>query len=225
MKFYDKSTGAFISDSACDPLKDADASIEALNEALSHYILSVSGWRSVFSAEGDEGRGGDISPEDRILAAAAASAELEGVGEKSVEPVSAADSAVAPPDFTEPYAPRAEGGSFWSWLERVPGWAGAVWDVVVLGVAALCVVGCVMGVVQPTPENAKWPTWYLWMSYLVFLMPMLLIACYLLLDRRPVRRAVPALACLSVRQETRVGLLALIAIFVAWVLTSAAAGM
>ena len=82
MKFYDKSTGAFISDSACDPLKDADASIEALNEALSHYILSVSGWRSVFSAEGDEGRGGDISPEDRILAAAAASAFFRYLGKE-----------------------------------------------------------------------------------------------------------------------------------------------
>ena len=143
----------------------------------------------------------------------------EGPAEKSGE------LAPAPPDFAEQYAPRAEGGSFWSWLARVPGWAGVVWDVVVLGVAALCVVGCVMGVVQPTPENAKWPAWYLWTSYLVFLMPMLLIACYLLLDRRPVRRAIPALASLSVRQETRVGLLALIAIFVAWVLTSAAAGV
>ena len=143
----------------------------------------------------------------------------EGPAEKNGE------LAPAPPDFAEPYAPRAEGGSFWSWLARVPGWAGAVWDVVVLGVAALCVVGCVMGVVQPTPENAKWPTWYLWTSYLVFLMPMLLIACYLLLDRRPVRRAVPALARFSVRQETRVGLLVMGAIFVAWVLTSAAAGM
>ena len=143
----------------------------------------------------------------------------EGPAEKNGE------LAPAPPDFAEPYAPRAEGGSFWSWLARVPGWAGAVWDAVVLGVAALCVVGCVMGVVQPTPENAKWPTWYLWTSYLVFLMPMLLIACYLLLDRRPVRRAVPALARFSVRQETRVGLLAMGAIFVAWVLTSAAAGV
>ena len=143
----------------------------------------------------------------------------EGPAEKNGE------LAPAPPDFAEPYAPRAESGSFWSWLARVPGWAGVVWDVVVLGVAALCVVGCVMGVAQPTPENAKWPAWYLWTSYLVFLMPMLLIACYLLLDRRPVRRAIPALASLSVRQETRVGLLALIAIFVAWVLTSAAAGV
>ena len=143
----------------------------------------------------------------------------EGPAEKNGE------LAPAPPDFAEPYAPRTGGGLFWSWLARVPGWAGAVWDAVVLGVAALCVVGCVMGVVQPTPENAKWPTWYLWTSYLVFLMPMLLIACYLLLDRRPVRRAVPALACLSVRQETRVGLLVMGAIFVAWVLTSAAAGV
>lgn len=133
--------------------------------------------------------------------------------------------AAAPPDFTESYAPRAGGGSFWSWLARVPGWAGIVWDVVVLGVAALCVVGCVMGVVQPTHENAKWPAWYLLTSYLVFLMPMLLVACYLLLDRRPVRRAVPALGRFSVRQETRVGLLAMGAIFVAWVLTSAAAGV
>ena len=114
---------------------------------------------------------------------------------------------------------------FWSWLARVPGWAGAVWDAVVWAWPRSASWDASWVWFSLRPENAKWPTWYLWTSYLVFLMPMLLISCYLLLDRRPVRRAVPALARFSVRQETRAGLLVMGAIFVAWVLTSAAAGM
>ena len=82
MRFYDRSTGAFIADSSIDPLKDADASIGSLKEALSHYILSVSGWRSVFSTEGDEGRGEDVSAEDRIIAATAASAFFRYLGKE-----------------------------------------------------------------------------------------------------------------------------------------------
>ena len=119
----------------------------------------------------------------------------------------------------------AGGSSLGARLARVPQWVGVIWDVLVLGMAALCVVGCVMGVVAPTPENAKWPAWYLWTSYLVFLMPMLLIGSYLLLDRRLLRREVPALARLTVHQETRYGLIAIGALFGAWVVASAAAGV
>lgn len=130
-----------------------------------------------------------------------------------------------PPSFDRPYPVPAGGSSLGAWLARVPQWAGVIWDVLVLGMAALCVVGCVMGVVAPTPENAKWPAWYLWTSYLVFLMPMLLIGSYLLLDRRLLRREVPALARLTVRQETRYGLIAIGVLFAAWVVASVAAGV
>lgn len=130
-----------------------------------------------------------------------------------------------PPTFDRPYPVPAGGSSLGAWLARVPQWVGVIWDVLVLGMATLCVVGCVMGVVQPTPENAKWPAWYLWTSYLAFLMPMLLIGSYLLLDRRLLRRELPALARLTVRQETRYGLIAIGALFGAWVVASVAAGV
>ena len=47
---------------------------------------------------------------------------------------------------------------------------------------------------------------------------------FLLLDRRLLRRELPALARLTVRQETRYGLIAIGALFGAWVVASAAAG-
>ena len=84
------------------------------------------------------------------------------------------------------------------------------------------VAGCVVAIVDPTPENAAWPTWYLVYSYLVFAAPIVVIVCYLMLDRRPLRRAVPALARLTVRQEMRAGLRALLVLFVAWVVATVA---
>ena len=110
-------------------------------------------------------------------------------------------------------------------LARVPGWLGFIWDLMVLGAAGLLVVGCVMGVAIPTPSNAAWPMWYRCFSYLVCLLPMLLIGCYLLLDRRPLRREVPALARFTVRQETRTGLLVILGLFALWVAASVIAGV
>ena len=129
------------------------------------------------------------------------------------------DVPLQPPTF-EPERP-----ALGTLLSRVPGWLGFIWDLVVLGAAGLLVVGCVMGVAIPTPSNASWPMWYRCLSYLVCLLPMLLIGCYLLLDRRPLRREVPALARLSVRQETRTGLLVILGLFVVWVTASVIAGV
>ena len=49
---------------------------------------------------------------------------------------------------------------------------------------------------------------------------LVIVVCYLLLDRRPLRREVPALARLTVRQETRVGLLVILGLFALWVVAS-----
>ena len=114
-------------------------------------------------------------------------------------------------------------GSVGSALSRVPRWLGVVWDVFVAGLTMVLVVGCVMAVVDPTPENAAWPTWYLVCSYFVFLIPAFLVGGYLLLDRRPLRREVPALARLTVRQETCVGLLVILGLLVAWIVATAIA--
>ena len=138
-------------------------------------------------------------------------AALDKVGEKDVCPQE-------PPTF-ERRLPKP--GAL---LSRVPRWAGAVWNLVVVGIAFVLVVGCVMAVVDPTPENAAQPLWYLAVSYFVFLVPCFLIGCYLLLDRRRLRQEVPALARLTVRQETRAGLLVMLALFVVWVVASVIVG-
>ena len=152
-------------------------------------------------------------------------------GEKNADPVAvtfvATDSpnelpAVAAPAIEPPtFAPPRTGKSRVSTLlASVPPLLGLVWDAVLLALCALCVAGCVMAVVDPTPENAQRPLWYLVVSYFVLLAPAFVISCYLLLDRRPLRREVPALARLTVRQETRVGLLVILGLFVVWVVAS-----
>lgn len=105
-------------------------------------------------------------------------------------------------------------------LARVPRWLGTAWDLCVLGACAIMLMGCVMAIVDPTPENAAWPTWYLVYSYLAFMAPLVIVVCYLMLDRRPLRRVVPALARLTVRRELRVGLLVILGLFVAWIAAS-----
>lgn len=132
---------------------------------------------------------------------------------------------VAPEPATPPESfswdrPSVLPGSLGALLSRVPGPVGLLWDAVVLGVTALLVGACVFAFVYPTPENARWPVWYLAVSYLLCLIPLFLIGGYLLLDRRPLRRAIPRLAGLTVRRETRAGLLAMLAILVVWVLVT-----
>lgn len=136
-------------------------------------------------------------------------------GEKDVDLVAAP--ATEPPTFALPRTGRSRVSTL---LASVPPLIGLVWDAVLLALCALCVAGCVMAVVDPTPENAQRPLWYLVVSYFVFLAPAFVIVCYLLLDRRPLRREVPALARLTVRQETRVGLLVILGLFVVWVVAS-----
>ncbi|WP_455138334.1 serine/threonine-protein kinase [Thermophilibacter sp.] len=159
---------------------------------------------------------------DAFAAALGAGAEKSAGAERGVPPVPLASPAPdpEPPTFEpEHRGPSALGVR----LARVPGWIGALWDVAVLGVTAVLVVGCVMAVVEPSPSNASWPTWYLVVTYVVLMVPLFLIVGYLLLDRRPLRREIPALARLTVGRETRAGLLAIGAILAVWALISVAA--
>lgn len=130
--------------------------------------------------------------------------------------------ALPPTSFDYPREVRLRAPSgLASLLVRVPRWAGVVWNTTVLLVCAVLVMGCVMAVVEPAPENAAWPAWYLLWSYFAFLVPELVIAAYLLLDRRPVRRAIPPLARLTVGRELRVGLIAMLALLAAWIVATA----
>lgn len=119
-----------------------------------------------------------------------------------------------PPTFEAPRPQRA------GLLARVPSWLGIAWDVCVLLACAIMVIGCVGAIVDPIPENSAWPTWYLVYSYLAFAMPIVLISCYLLLDRRPLRRRISVLAHLTVRQEMRAGGLVILVLVVAWIIAT-----
>lgn len=122
-----------------------------------------------------------------------------------------------PPTFGPSRPSRSDGAGRWSWLARVPGWAGVVWDVAVLCGLALVLVGCVVAFANPNATVASYPVWLQAVSYLVIVPVMSVVGAYLLLDRRPLRRRVPALARLTVRQEARWGLRVLLGLFVVWV--------
>lgn len=125
----------------------------------------------------------------------------------------------------ESWAPRASRPVHGSWLARVPGRVGVVWNVAVLGGLALVLAACVAAFLEPTATVAAYPRWLQAVSYLVLMPLMFAIGGYLVLDRRPLRRRVPALAQLTVRRETRLGLLVILGIFVVWVALLAAAGV
>lgn len=154
----------------------------------------------------------ELDPARRFPSARAfKEALLAALGEKDRE--------AEPPTF------EASGTSPLAWLSRVPGWVGVAWNVLVAAACALLLIGCVGAMLYPNAELATWPTWYLLYAYLAFAMPVILVVSYLLLDRRPLRRRVPALARLTVRQETLRGLLVLLVVFAAWVVAAMAAGV
>lgn len=109
-----------------------------------------------------------------------------------------------------------------SLLSRVPRPLGVAWNVLVVFSCAILVAGCVAALVQPTGGNASYPIWYLVVSYLVFLAPTFCVASFLLLDRRPLRSRIPALAQATVRGEVRAGLLVIAALLLVWVLATVA---
>lgn len=75
-----------------DQLKDADVSYDDLQRALSDCILSVSGWRAVFSADGDEESHTEaVRPALLMIAAMAAEALIRYLGKKSPRVVVGSD--------------------------------------------------------------------------------------------------------------------------------------
>lgn len=124
-------------------------------------------------------------------------------------------------DYPRPSASSGVAGA----LARVPSRAGVVWNVAVLGGLALVLAACVAAFLEPTATVAAYPRWLQAVSYLVLMPLMFAVGGYLVLDRRPLRRRVPALANLTVRRETCLGLLVILGIFVVWVALLAAAGV
>ena len=71
MKMYDPVTNFFLGDPESSPFPDPFPPFEAVGQTLSGFILSASGWRKVFAADGsEESRNPGITPEDTVLVAA-----------------------------------------------------------------------------------------------------------------------------------------------------------
>ncbi|MBS5477416.1 MAG: protein kinase [Coriobacteriia bacterium] len=96
---------------------------------------------------------------------------------------------------------------------RVPRWAGRVWNVALLLAYVLLLTGIVHAIVEPTPDNARWPFWFLVYCYAVFLNVGFLVLLYLLADRRDVRSLVRPLRDVTVGREMLVGLAILLVDF------------
>ena len=81
---------------------------------------------------------------------------------------------------------------------------GIVWNVLLVALYLLLVIGCVANIARPNALDANLPTWYLVVQYGVW-MPVLTGAyLYLFLDRRRIRRRFSWLGKHTVLQETGV---------------------
>lgn len=78
MEYYEPHSSLYVADPEQDPWPDQLPSFDELTEAARTLILSASGWRKVFAADGDEE---SFTPEvngaDRLIAAAAALSFVE----------------------------------------------------------------------------------------------------------------------------------------------------
>lgn len=80
MKFFDSTYHFPIADSGEMPLADLQTSMEKINDSLSHYIISASGWRTVFAASGDEeDTRPEIKDEDKVIVTILAKAYYDHV--------------------------------------------------------------------------------------------------------------------------------------------------
>lgn len=198
---------------------DPSARYASARELRDAFLLAMSGERE--RGVGDGGVSA-VAAAPGIAAVATAEKTRETTAVQETTAARAQTAAAASPSDTpsESFSwqdPERRPGRLGSLLSRVPRAFGLVWDVLVIGAVAVLVGACVGAFVSPTPENALWPEWYLGLSYLICLNGLFLISGYLLLDRRPLRRAIPPLAGLTVRGETRAGIIAMLVLIVVWV--------
>ncbi|HIZ45739.1 MAG TPA: serine/threonine protein kinase [Candidatus Olsenella pullistercoris] len=107
-----------------------------------------------------------------------------------------------------------------SMLARVPRPVGVAWDILCVLFLVVLIAGCVMAIVDPTPENASWPLWYLAYSYAGFMIPLFATWCALILDRRPLRRIFPQLRRYTLGQEVRAEIVLSLVLIGLWIVVS-----
>lgn len=95
---------------------------------------------------------------------------------------------------------------------------GIIWDIILLISSLTVVAGAVFATVNPIPENATRPLWYLIYSFFLWIVPCTLIVLYLMSDRRPIRKLIPKLANQSIAREVINGFLIIMGLTFAWVI-------
>ena len=158
-------------------------------------------------------RATDLDPAKRFPSAAAfEQAFLDALPATSAEKNVSSE----PPTFERPALTARLG----AWLARVPETVGVVWDIVVSFMLLVLIAGCVMAIVEPSEENAGWPTWYLVYSYVGLMMPFCATLCVMVMDRRPLRTLFPQLRRYTLRQELRAEAIVLAAAIGLWAVVS-----
>lgn len=133
----------------------------------------------------------------------------EAAGERARTQMQAKPEAESGPTASAPLPSLA------SWLSRVPGWVGFVWNVCAVLAEILILASCVRAFQLALEGPSDLPVWYNAVVLLVFVPALTLMGVYLVLDRRPLRRHIPALAHLTIRQELRWALVITMALIAA----------
>lgn len=108
---------------------------------------------------------------------------------------------------------------------RWPTWAGRIWNVAVILVYLLFCAASVDAVAHPTPENAKYPAWFLALEYGLLIIVGFGALCWRLLDRRRIARAFPRVDALTRTGERRGCLMLLIGSILAIAVAGTASGI
>ncbi len=78
MKYFDTQYNLFIADSDLNPLEQINTTKEKVDSVVSKYIISASGWRTVFALSGDEEDSTElISDENKVIVTTIAKAFFE----------------------------------------------------------------------------------------------------------------------------------------------------
>ncbi len=87
---------------------------------------------------------------------------------------------------------------------------GIIWDLILFLCVILIIVSSGMAYNNPDPSIRTYPNWYLLYAYCLWFPGTLLIPCYLISDRRPIRNLLPVFNQLSLKKEILLGLSAVL---------------
>lgn len=104
--------------------------------------------------------------------------------------------------------------------QRLPLWVGDLWNLLVVGLVSIMVSACIAAVVGGVADPQGVPLVYIACEYLGFVMPVVVLVGYALLDKRRLRRVYGWMRRRTVGRERALCLGAAAALFVLWIVLS-----